>query len=247
LTEGNVVRPLSLRIRAEPGVALIVVLMAMSVMAALGVALMLTTMAETKIAGNFELGTEAFYAADAGIERALQDLLPLPAWDGVLDGTAMSTFIDGAPGGPRAGPGGTPFDLSDATSIVRCDKPACSNADLVAVTDERPWGSNNPVWRPYAYGRLDQMLPGRGINSQMYVVVWVADDPAENDSDPLHDGGPPVGCDPARDPGCEDRNPGRGVVLLKAKAFGPDGTQRVIDVTIKRTDQPRIVSWRDAG
>ncbi len=240
-------RPLSLRIRAEPGVALIVVLMAMSMMTALGVALMLTTMVEGKIAGNFEQGTEAFYAADAGIERALQDLLPLPAWDGALDGTVTSTFIDGAAFGVRPGPGGTPFDLSGATSSVRCGKPDCSNADLVAISDERPWGSNNPVWRPYVYGRLDRMLPGQRISSQMYVVVWVADDPAENDSDPLRDGGLPIGCDPARDPGCEDRNPGRGVLVLKAKAFGPDGTQRAIEVTVKRTDRPRIMSWRDAG
>ena len=97
------------------------------------------------------------------------------------------------------------------------------------------------------YGRLDRMLPGQRISSQMYVVVWVADDPAENDSDPLRDGGLPIGCDPARDPGCEDGNPGRGVLVLKAKAFGPDGTQRAIEVTVKRTDRPRIVSWRDAG
>lgn len=240
-------RPVPGRPCDERGVALIVVLMAMSVMSALGLALMLTTMAEEKIAGNFERGTEAFYAADAGIERAMQDLLPLASWDGVLTGTVTSTFIDGAPGGIRAGPGRLPFDLSEATGVVRCGKPACSNADLVAITEERPWGSNNPVWQPYAYGPLDQLLAGQRINSPMYVVVWVADDPSENDGDPRRDGGLPVGCDPARDPECEDRNLGRGVLLLKAKAFGPDGTQRAIEVTVKRTDFARIVSWRDGG
>jgi hypothetical protein len=240
-------RPLRGCICDEPGVALIVVLMAMSVMSALGLALMLTTMAERMIAGNFERGTQAFYAADAGIERAMQELLPLPSWDGALTGAVTSTFIDGASGGVRAGPGRLPFDLSEATGLVRCGKPACSNADLVAITEERPWGSNNPVWQPYAYGPLDQLLSGQRIDSQMYVVVWVADDPSENDGDPRRDGGPPVGCDPAGDPGCEDRNLGRGVLLLKAKAFGPDGTQRVIEVTVKRTDLPRIVSWREGG
>lgn len=227
--------------------ALIVVLMAMSVMSALGLALMLTTMAEAKIAGSFERGTEAFYAADAGIERGVQDLLSLSSWDGVLTGAVTSTFIDGGPGGLRVGPGQLPFDLSAATAIVQCGKPACSNADLVAITEERPWGSNNPVWQPYAYGPLDRLLPAQRINSQMYVVVWVADDPSENDGDPRRDGGLPVGCDPARDPRCEDLNLGRGVLLVKATAFGPDGTQRAIEVTVKRTDLPRIVSWRDAG
>ena len=227
--------------------ALIVVLLAMSVMSALGLALMLTTMAERRIADNFERATEAFYAADAGIERAMQDLIPLPSWDGVLSGAMTSTFIDGAPGGIRPGPGRSPFDLSEATSAVQCGKPACSNADLVAITEERPWGSNNPVWQPYLYGPLDQLLPGQRINSQMYVVVWVADDPSENDGDPRRDGGLPVGCDSALDPECQGRNLGRGVLLLKAKAFGPDGTQRRIEVTVKRTDLPRIVSWREAG
>ena len=244
--KAGAVKPVRARIRHERGVALIVVLMAMAMMSALGVALILTTMAEGKIAGNFERGTEAFYAADAGIERALQDLLALPSWDGVLTGAVTSTFIDGAPGGVRVGPGGSPFDLSDATSVVRCGKSACSDADLVAVTEDRPWASNNPVWQPYAYGPLDQLLPGQRINSQMYVVVWAADDPSENDGDPRRDGGLPIGCDPARDPGCEERNLGRGVLLLKAKAFGPDGTQRGIEVAVKRTDRPRILSWRDA-
>jgi hypothetical protein len=243
---GCVVRP-SLRTWDDRGIALIVVLMAMSVMTALGLALMLTTMAERKIAGNFDQAAEAFYAADAGIERAMQDLLPLPSWNGVLNGTVISTFVDGAPSGGRVGPGGTPFDLSEATSVVRCGKPACSNADLVAITEERPWSANNPVWQPFAYGRLDRLLAGQRINSLMYVVVWAADDPSENDGDPLRDGGLPVGCDQARDPGCQDRNPGQGVLLLKAKAFGPDGTQRAIEVTVKRTDRPRIASWRVAG
>jgi len=220
--------------------------MAMSVMSALGLALMLTTMAERKIAGSFERGTEAFYGADAGIERAMVDLLRLPSWDGALTGTVTSTFIDGGPDGVRAGPGQLPFDLSEATSLVRCGKPACSDADLVAITEERPWGSNNPAWQPFAYGPLDQLLPDQRINSHIYVVVWVADDPSENDGDPRRDGGLPVGCDPARDPGCQDRNLGRGVLLMKAKAFGPDGTQRAIEVTVKRTDLPRIVSWREA-
>src|SRR5215216_1940293 len=92
----------------DRGVALIIVLMAMSVMAALGLALMLTTMAERKIAGTFERGSEAFYAADAGVERAMQDLLRLTSWDGLLTGTVTSTFIDGGPDGVRIGPGQLP-------------------------------------------------------------------------------------------------------------------------------------------
>ena len=227
----------------DRGIALIIVLMAVSLISALGLALTLTTMAERTAAGTFGDGTEAFYAADAGIERAMQDLMPILDWTDVLSGVVRSTFTDGVPSGVRRGPGGQLFDLSQATNTVRCGKAVCSNADLSASTEDRPWGSNNPVWQPYTYGRVDQLLSG-GVNSELYLVVWVADDQAENDGDPLRDGGWPAGCDPGRDPACIDGNPGRGILRMRARAFGPGGAQRTIDATVRRTDRVRLLSWR---
>ena len=92
----------------------------------------------------------------------------------------------------------------------------------------------------YAYGPVEDMVPTNTINSKMYVIVWIADDPSENDDDPLHDGGPPVGCDPAADPNCASGNIGRGVISMMAQAFGPDGTQRTILVTLARTDTTEL-------
>src|SRR5829696_8610085 len=88
----------------EQGVALIVALMAMMLMMALGTALVLTTMTEGKIANNYRAGTEALYAADAGVERVMQDILTVPDWNNVLSGAVTSSFIDGAPSGERSLP-----------------------------------------------------------------------------------------------------------------------------------------------
>jgi hypothetical protein len=234
------------RMQDEAGIALILVLMATSLMSALGLALVLTTASEQRIAGHFERGTEAFYAADAALERAMQDLRRLADWDAALAGAMSSTFVDGGPDGVRAGgPGGRPFDLTEATHVVRCSKPVCTNSDLVASTEQRPWGANNPIWQPYAYGLLERLLPAGRIDSTIYVVVWVADDPSENDGDPLRDGGLPLGCNPLSDPGCADRNPGRNVLLLQAWAFGPDGTRRTLEAVVSRTDRFRMLAWRE--
>jgi hypothetical protein len=98
-----------------------------------------------------------------------------------------------------------------------------------AYTDERPWGVNNPRWQLYAYGPLDEMLPTETLNSNMYVVVWIADDPSDNDDKPLIDGDTAAGV-----------NPGKGVLSMLAHAYGPSGVRRVIEVTIARTDTTEI-------
>ena len=233
-------RSLSSRAGDEQGIALIIALMSMTLMMALGLALMLTTTTETRISGNYRQGSEALYAADAAVERVIQDILTVPNWDDILSGSVTSAFIDGPPAGTRTLPDGSKFDLTEATNVIRCGKTVCSSADVIAVTEDRPWGANNPVWQLYAYGPLDQMVPTGTINSRMYVIVWVADDPSESDGDPLHDGAPPAGCDPSTDPTCSANNIGRGVIAMMAQAFGPDGTQRTIEVTLARTDTTEL-------
>ena len=70
----------------ERGVALIVALMSMLLLTALGVGLIMTTTTETMISSNFRDSGEAMYAADAGIERVMQDLLTVPDWNRILAG-----------------------------------------------------------------------------------------------------------------------------------------------------------------
>ena len=105
-------RPLAMRAGDEQGVALVIALMATALMMALGLALILTTTTEGKIAGNYRQGSEALYAADAAVERVMQDILTVPNWDDMLGGAATSGFIDGPPSGLRMLPDGSKLDLT---------------------------------------------------------------------------------------------------------------------------------------
>jgi hypothetical protein len=230
--------PVVKRLHDEQGVALIIALMAVLLMSALGMALMMTTATETKIAGNFRDGHEALYAADAAIERVMQDLLTVPDWNTVLSTdpakSVTSSFVDGPAGGVRTMPDGTKLDLTEATNMLRCAKlSACSAADMDVRTDDRPWAANNPRWNLYAYGPLEAITPMETINSNMYIVVWVADDPAEGDDNPEKDGGPHVA-------GGGVPNMGAGVISLIAHAYGPGGVKRVVEATVARTDTTEI-------
>ena len=228
--------------RREHGVALLIAMMAMLLMTALGAALVLTTSSEAIIAGNFRNSREGLYAAEAVLERSLDDLLAMPGWDPVLNGSLQSGFVDGAPGGSRTLSDGSAIDLGQAINLANCGKiTACSTTDMDAVTMDRPWGANNPRWQLYAYGRLSEMMPTGAINSPYYVVVMVGDDPSENDDNPLQDGVGPV-------------NPGAGVLAMRAEAFGPRGAHAVLELTVARIDAAelkggragvRILSWRE--
>ena len=229
---------LSARVRREDGIAMIVALMAMMLMMALGMTLMMTTTTESKIAYNYNGGTEALYAADSAVERVMDDILTVPDWNQILQGNVRSAFIDGQPTGVRTLPDGTQLDLDKATSVLDCGKAAgCNDTDLNTATEERPWGLNNPRWKLYAYGQMKDMLPTDTINSSDYVVVWIADDPSETDNDPTKDGGSGQNCN--GDAACL-ANPGLGVLAMHAEAFGPGGVHRVIEITVAKTDNTEI-------
>ncbi|HTM05119.1 MAG TPA: PilX N-terminal domain-containing pilus assembly protein [Vicinamibacterales bacterium] len=242
------------RLCEEQGAALLVVLMLMALMMALSLALILVTMAEERIAHNYRRGSEVLYAADAAMELLLPEIVTVPNWDDLLSGAIRSSFVDGPPSGRRELPDGNTIDLTQATNLVRCGKNTCSAADLTASVEGRPWGPNNPWWQLYAYGPLSGMLPASAMDLTAYVIVWVADDPAESDDDPLRDGLPPAGCDLENDSTCAAGNAGRGAIAMLAQAFGPDGTRRTTEVIVGRQrpgGEPggparvRLLSWQE--
>jgi len=162
----------NVRIRDERGTALIIALMAMMLLTALGAAVVMVSSTETHISSNYRNGQEALYAADAAVERVVQDLLMIPRWNDILNGSAQSGFVDGSAAGQKTLPGGGVMTLSAAT----------------AETDTlNQWGANNPHWQLFAWGPLSDMLPNDVIDSPMYVALWVADDPAETDGNPAAD------------------------------------------------------------
>lgn len=72
------------RAGGEEGIALLIAVMSMMLMAALGSALILTTMTEAGVASNYVSGIEAFYAADAEVERTLSDLPGIGDWHSLI-------------------------------------------------------------------------------------------------------------------------------------------------------------------
>ena len=211
------------RLGDERGSALVVALLSLLLLTALGLALTLTTATETAISANQRMSQETLNAADAAIERAMQDLLTVPEWNRVLSGADQSSFVDGSPSGPRSLPDGSTIDLTEILSLAQCGKLAgCSAAEIATNSPDRHWLANNPVWQMYAYGPISELLPAGTVNSPIYVVVMVGDDPSETDGNPLTDGN-------------SGANPGSGVLSLRAEAFGPHGAHRVVEATVART------------
>lgn len=224
----------------EHGIALVITLMAVLLISALAFGLSITTTGETSLAGNYRDASEARYAAEAGVERVMQELLLIPDWNTILRGQSLSSFVDGAPSGTRTAPYGGTIDLSGLTNRMNCDKDtACSASDMNAFLPERPWGANNPRWQLYAYGPAEEFIETRTVLSNYYVLVWIADDPTELDNDPLTDGGPPVSTSTSSS-STATTNGGAGVVSIRAVAFGPSGMQQMVEATVAKTDTTEI-------
>jgi hypothetical protein len=217
------------------GAALIVVLLAMALMMWLGLALVLGTAGEVLVASHFVTGEEAFYAADAGLESAVDEIDRVPDWSLLLQGAVRSVRSDGPPSGARRLVDGTTIDLAGLTNTLNCGHAAaCTPAEMDASVAARPWGANNPRWTLYAYGPANDMIPGES-DSVMYVVTWVADDQSETDNDPTTDG-------------ASGGNPGSGLIVVHSDAYGPADARRTVEATIARPlgsmEPTRVVAWR---
>ena len=223
--------------RHDEGLALVIALLAMALLIALGMALVLGTATEVMIAAHFRTAQEAFYAADAALERAIDELGSSVSWNSALQGLERSSFVDGSPSAARTLSDGAPLDLTKATNLLNCGHSgSCTSGEMDASTEDRPWGLNNPRWTLYAYGPLSRMSPpgSSSIDSNMFVVVWVADDQTDNDNDPTMDGEDPS-------------NPGSGVIVAHAEAFGPGGAHQAVEATLARLREAsgvRVIAWR---
>jgi Tfp pilus assembly protein PilX len=158
----------------DRGSALIIALIATVLLSSVGVGLVMLSNTEGAIANNFRAGNETLYAADAAVERVVQDLLIVPRWNDVLTGTVRSSFVDNTL--TPTTPLGLALDLTAMTTEIQTQSDATS-----------PWALNNPQWRLFAYGPLSDMLGTGTIVSTSYIAVWVSDDPSETDNDPSAD------------------------------------------------------------
>ena len=228
----------------ERGIALIATLVVMVIVAAIGLGLVVTASLEPMAAANIEAAWDAAFAAEAGIAIAAHELAGLSDWDLALASGAGSSILESS--GPSVElPDGSLRSLDELTNLAMCGHAGpCSAAEATAFTVVHPWGPNNPRWRVYGHGRLDRLLPGNAAGLPVSVVVWVGDDPAEIDGDPLHDTLPGPG-------GAWQL--GACVLALRAEAFAGRGGHRALVATITRPGPDcaagaRLVSLRvEAG
>lgn len=222
--------------REAPGTALVAAVVLMLFLLATGLGLALTAALEPAIGGNFEAATGALSAAEAGLVLAAHDLASAPDWSAALRGQWRSGLLDApaAAGPPQAGAAGPTWAV--LTSLASCGRTEpCSPAATAAETADRPWGRNNPSYVLLGVVRVGDVLGPR--MGPFEVGVWLGDDPAEIDGDPLLDGGASPG-EPAR------LSPGLGVVVLRAEAFGPRGDHGTVTATLARTGGDRALRLR---
>jgi hypothetical protein len=157
---------------SDRGVALVVVLMAMTLLMGLGAGLALLSATEARLAAHFAAGLETLYAAEAAIERVLPDLAATADWALVASGGAPSTFVDGGAAGLRVVADGRRLDQAERTYRERCGRPTPCGDDEAEI-----------VWRLYAHAPMQALSgPDRPV-SPVYVIVWVAHrDPASPDA-----------------------------------------------------------------
>ena len=194
------------------GVALIVTLMALLVLVALTGALMPLTSSETAIAANHRLALQTFYAAEAVLARAIRELEDVQSWDDVLAGRQRSVVWDSQ----------TTLRLADG-ALLDLD---AATAALETAGAGRSRAGRGLRWRLYAYGPLSAVLPRDPSGGLLRAAVWVADDPADGDGEPLRDA--------------------NGALLLHAAAIGPALAQRAVQATLARAtpdQRPVIISW----
>ena len=159
---------------ADRGSALLIALVATTMLSALGLGLVTLSSTETVVASNYRLGSEAAYAADAAIERVVSDVLRIRDWNQILNGQIQSSFVVG--GQSPVTPSGQQIDLQAMTA----DLQAVTNADFRR-------DANNPRWRLFAFGPL-RAMGAPPLPTHAFVIVWIGDDPFEVDGDPFVDG-----------------------------------------------------------
>jgi hypothetical protein len=185
----------------DRGLALLLALVLLCLVSALGSALVGLTTTERAMAGNQAWSLRARYAADALAERVVLDLAAAPDWTAVLSGAPVSALLD------LAAATGTP-------GLDPVDVPALTAALQQATDGESIVGADTPVWRLAAAGTLADLTGLSRAGPPVFLVAWVADDPADGDALPGVDA--------------------NGTVQIRVEACGSDGLRQFVQITLRR-------------
>jgi hypothetical protein len=213
------------------GIALVVTMMVMLMLIALTGALVPLASTETSIGANHRRALQAFYAAEAGVEWAVQELRETADWDDLLTGRARSSLT-----GPTRWtfPDGASLDLSAHT--VRLER---TNAP------ELRWGL-------FAHVPLRRLLPQDPSNGLLFVAVWLAkdrDDPDDSDDPDAATEAATEGQLGGKDAGAgdgDDRSDVSDSLIVHVAVFGPGLAERAVRGTVIRRGSGTVVltSWR---
>lgn len=220
---------------SDRGTALVAAVVLVLLLSAAGLGLALTSALEPAISRHFETNALVADVAESAVSLAAHELAGVPDWTAVLRGDWPSVSLEAVDDSTVIGGSGPAATAGVLTSRASCghDTP-CGDADTAAVTEERPWGANNPRFR--LFGLLRGGALGDDPAFASYVaVVWVGDDPTEADGDPLTDGGAA--------PGLAGFTPGAGRLVLRAEAFGLQAHRTVIATVERGIGPPRIRAW----
>jgi hypothetical protein len=81
--------------KGEAGVALVLVMMTITLFAAMVASLALVTLTETAISANYRDAVETLYAAEGVVEFALQEIAQVEHWPDLTGGSGQATMVDG--------------------------------------------------------------------------------------------------------------------------------------------------------
>lgn len=161
------------RVGDAKGAALLIVLLATTIIAAFGIAVIVTADVETRVASDFARASEAREAAAAAIDRALATLEPATDWSAALVGTLAAPMDSSL---RVTAPTGVTIDLDAARRDIQSETDALANGAV-----------NRPVWRLFESGALAPLIGFAAADTPAYVAAWIADDWREADGDPQVD------------------------------------------------------------
>ncbi len=210
--------------RAQQGTALVAAVLLVLLLSATGLGLALTAGLEPATARAFEGRTLAVNAAESALLLTAHALAAVPDWNDALGPDWRPPLIEPAAPADAVRLGRRVVPVSVVTNLATCQQlEPCQPGDRIAVTGDRPWGTNNPDFRLVGRVILGGGAPGSAVAGEgSSAYVWIGDDPSEIDG--LAD----------RDGGEAGILQGRDRLIVRAEAFGLQGAHAAVQAVAER-------------
>jgi len=196
---------------ADAGVAILLAVVATASLSAVALALAVMVALESRAAASTRARQGLLAAADAALELAVADLAA-PGWTSSLAGAPPPVVVGASAG--LVGEWGM-LDIDARTQ------------QLQRTFDARNrWGANGARWHARGRGFIGELIGPLSGAPPLYVMTWVADDPADADAD-------------------SDRD-ANGVLDVRIEVYGMPKSRMAMVATVHRhAHGVEIISWRE--